>query len=95
MKYDHLKKRVGVAKVINHLSVISSIFKNYKIQTNVTDKNTKFSTKCVHCNHGSCEIFIYMKYLYVKFTCLWQAHILFTVLKPSEFTVLYDSVSHE
>ena len=39
MKYDHLKKD------LQHLSVISSKFQNYEIATNVTDKNTKFTTK--------------------------------------------------
>ena len=39
-----LEKRAGLL-VINPL-----IFKNYKIPTNVTDENTKFSTKFEHCN---------------------------------------------
>ena len=41
-------------------------------------------------SHGLCEIYI-LNYLYVKFTCLRQAHILpdilFNVLKCSECTV--------
>ena len=35
------------------------IFKNYEIQTNVIDKNTKFTTRSVHIvTCGSFEIFI-------------------------------------
>ena len=50
--------------------------------------------------HGSCENILYiLNYLYVKFTCLRQAHILpdilFNVSKCSECAVLHVSVSHE
>ena len=73
MKYDHLKKDLGLL----HLNVISSNFKNYEIPTNVTDKNTKFTSKSVHIvTCGSFEILVYIKY-----TCLRYAHILFNVSK--------------
>ena len=57
MKYDHLKKDLELL----HLSVISSNFQNYEIQTNVIDKNTKFTSKSVHIvTCGSFEMFIYI-----------------------------------
>ena len=43
--------------------LVPQIFKNYEISKNVTDKNTKFTSKIediVIC--GSCEIFIYNVY---------------------------------
>ena len=55
-----LKKELGLlqSKIISEYYFLQ-FFKNYKIQNNVTDKNTKFSAKCVHIvTHGLCEIFI-------------------------------------
>ena len=62
MKYDHLKKDLGLLYI---RVLFPPIFKNYEIPTNVTDKNTKFSTKNVHIvTCGSFEILIYnIKYL--------------------------------
>ena len=54
MKYDHLKSWGCYILVL-----FPQIFKNYEISTNVTDNNTKFTTKSediVIC--GSCEIYI-------------------------------------
>ena len=42
------------------------ICKNYEIPTNVTDKNTKFTTKSVHIvTCGSFKIFISNIYIYI------------------------------
>ena len=58
MKYDHLKKRSGVA---TSECLFPPIIKNYEIPTYVTDKNTKFTAKTVHIvTCGSFEIFIYI-----------------------------------
>ena len=90
MKYDHYGCYISV--------ILPPILKkNYEIPTNVTDKIMKYHYKtCTYCSQcGSFEIFIYIyiKYLYAKFTCLRYAHILFSVLKmcaawASELTVL-------
>ena len=76
MKYDYLKSCGCYILVL-----YPQIFKNYEISTNVSDNNTKFTTKSedvVIC--GSGEIYIYIN-LYVKFTCLLHVHILFNVSK--------------
>ena len=44
----------------------------------------KFTTKSVHIVASVAHLkylYIYIKYLYAKFTCLRYAHILFSVLK--------------
>ena len=62
MKYDHLKKRSGVATS----ECFFFNFQNYEIPTNVTDKNTKFTTKSVHIvTCGSFEIFLYIYNIYM------------------------------
>ena len=69
------------------------IFKNYETQKNSSDKNMKFSAKCVHCTYGLSELFIYV---YVKFTCLCTYFVKSSSSYMFEvYIVLYDSVPHE
>ena len=74
-----------------------------KYQKQFTDKNTKFSENVYNVTHGSRDIFnyhyeificeIYLRNLHVKFTslCTYLMHGSHNI----EFTVLYDSVSHD
>ena len=95
MEFDNLKKDQGLL----HLGVISSNFQNYEIPTNVTNKNTKFTTKSVHIvTCGSFEILIYMKYE----ISICEIHIFIGMhtlclmyQKCSALTLFYDSVSRK
>ena len=104
MKYGRSKKRKKQNKKktkkqlgLLQLHVISECYflqfsKIIKFQQMLLTRIRNSVQNAYSVTHGLCEIY---EIFIFEFTYLWYTHILFTVLKCSESTVLHNSVSRE
>ena len=68
MKYEHLKKRARVATVTNHIWVLFPPISKITIYKQMLQTGIRNSVQNAYIViHRSCDIFKYMKYLFVKF----------------------------